>query len=95
MLKLMNDDDDHDNDYDVDDDDDNGNDDDVDQDNEDDNDYDVDGNNDELTISMITIDENLSSSRFSVEATTRRLKPERGASKAVTVRQSANPVLKT
>ena len=41
-------------------------------------------------------DENLSPSRFSVEKeTTRRLKPESGASKAVTVRQSDNPVLKT
>ena len=40
--------------------------------------------------------ENLSPSRFSVEKeTTRRLKPESGASKAVTVRQSDNPVLKT
>ena len=41
-------------------------------------------------------DENLSPSRFSVEKeTTRREKPESGASKAVTVRQSDNPVLKT
>ena len=48
-----------------------------------------------MMITMAMNNDNLSSSRFSFEATTRRLKPERGASKPVTVRQRANPVLKT
>ena len=54
------------------------------------------GNDDEKYDDDREYDENLSPSRFSVEKeTTRRLKPESGASKAVTVRQSDNPVLKT